>query len=119
MPLSQHPCQRELGGGDPLLVRDLFDLFDELDVLAEILTLKSRAVAPVVVFRQVVEFPDLAGQEAAAKRRLRHETNTEFAARREDIIIFDIARPHAVFALQSSDRVNGRSTPERFGRSFG
>ena len=51
--LRQDPGQCELRGVAPLLLRQSFDLFDELQVLLEILALEPRMVLAEITFREV------------------------------------------------------------------
>ena len=48
---------------------------------------------------------DHGGQETAAQRRIRHETDAQFAAGRQDAG-FDIAAPQRVFGFNGDDRVH-------------
>ena len=66
--LRHHPRQRQLAGGDALLVGDLAHPVDQPQVLLERLALEPRVVPAEVVGVQVVDAADLPGQEAAADR---------------------------------------------------
>jgi hypothetical protein len=64
----------------------------------EILTLKPRRNAAIVIWSEMVEFLDLASQEATAKRAIGHECNAQFASCGKNLI-FGIARPKRIFGL--------------------
>jgi hypothetical protein len=71
----------------------------------EVLFRPARIVSPPVVGGQFVAAAELTGEEPAAKRAVRHEADPELTARGEDVV-FDIALPDRIFALQRRDRVD-------------
>src|SRR5262245_37807130 len=75
--LTQQPRERELRRGDVLLLRDLEHALDELEVALEVLAHEARRAAAVVVGREVLGGPDLAGEEPAAERAVGDEADTE------------------------------------------
>src|ERR1700719_219778 len=103
--LSQYPGKSKLRGLATFLFRNLFHSADQVQVLLEVLPLETRRAAAVVVGWKVFETPELAGEEAAAKRTVSDEADAEFAASREDPV-FGIARPQRIFRLEGGNRMN-------------
>src|SRR4051794_25930277 len=97
--LRQHPRQRELAGGDALLLGELADLGCEQLVALEVLTREARvAAAEVALVELLLGVGEPAGQEPAPDRRVGDEADAELAQRGEDLRL-DVARPQRVFAL--------------------
>src|SRR5215469_2738890 len=111
--LSQHPCQRKLRRLVLLLPRNFFHAAHQLEVLLEICALKPWRRPPVVLRREILEFPDLLRKEAAPQRAVRDEANPQLAARRQNFV-FGVARPQRVFGLQRRNRMDLRRAPQRF-----
>ncbi|MCW0424987.1 hypothetical protein NB713_002930 [Xanthomonas sacchari] len=63
-------------------------------------------MAPVVVGLEILRRADRPGQEAAAQRRVRHEADAQLAHRLQHAVVFRIARPQRVLALQRGDRMH-------------
>ena len=61
---------------------------------------------------------DLAGQEAAAERRIGHEADAELVAGRQDFVL-DAALPQRIFTLQRRDRMDGVRPADRLRAGFG
>src|SRR3981081_4439355 len=102
---SDHPCQRELRGSTLVLLRDLLDFRDQLQILLEVLSLKARVLPPEIVFRQIFDSLDLAGEKSPAKRAVSDKTDPESAERVEQSVL-GIARPQREFGLHRADRVD-------------
>ena len=79
---------------------DIRDRLRRLHVGVEVLALIARIAVPVVVLGVFLRALDLARQEAAAKRRKRHQTDAQLAQHRDDVR-FQIAFPQRIFALQA------------------
>jgi hypothetical protein len=77
--LREHPGERELRGGALVLLRDLFHPRDQLEILVEVLTLKSRVLSPEIVGGEIIDALDLSGEESAAERAVRDEPDVEEA----------------------------------------
>src|SRR2546421_2752968 len=97
--LRQYPGKRQLRRRAVLLARQLPYLIDECQVAAEVLALKARGAAAIVIGREIVRALDGAGEEAASERAVRHETDAETPAGLEHVVL-GIARPQRVLALQ-------------------
>ena len=65
--LCEHPGESDLGRRDTFLCRDLPDLFDQEQVLLEVLRRKTRVSATEVVMREIVDGADRPGQETPAE----------------------------------------------------
>src|SRR5712675_508473 len=65
--LREHPRQRELRRGTLVLLRDFLDPRDQLEVLLEVLALKTRVLSPEIVLREIVDFLDLPREKSTAK----------------------------------------------------
>src|SRR5207237_6762634 len=78
----------------------------------EVLTLVTRVVAAEVAFRVLLGALHRAGQEAAAERRERNESDTQLAQERDDARL-EVALPERVLALQGRDRVHGMRAADR------
>src|SRR5205807_1630480 len=78
--LREHPGKRQLRRRAVLLARQLPHLIDECQVAAEVLTLKARGAAAVVIGREVLETLDGAGEEASPQRTVRDEADAETPA---------------------------------------
>src|SRR4051794_26446757 len=76
-PLGQQPCQRELGWRGTAGGSKLGDAADELEVALEVVSLKTRRLAPVVVGGEVLEALELASQETAPERSVGQEADAE------------------------------------------
>ena len=76
---------------------------DQLDVLGEVLLRETRQVASHVVFGKVVAALDLAGQEAAAERRVCYDGNPQLAASLQDTIVLDLSGPERILDLDGAD----------------
>src|SRR5438128_2648138 len=87
VPLRQHPRERQLRRRASLLARDRLHAAHEIEILLEVLALKARIEAAKIVGGKVFEALDLTGEEAAAKRAVRHEADAERAARRQDLVL--------------------------------
>src|SRR5690348_18505508 len=101
-----------------MLRRDRANLVDEAQVPLEILALETRRVAPVVVGLEIFDALDLSGQESAAERRIRDETDAELAHDVEQLVL-GLAAPQRVFGLQRRDRMHGVRAADRLRRRFG
>ena len=56
--------------------RDFFDPLDQIEIPLEIFSLKTGDLAAEVIFRQVFETFDLAGQKSTPKRTIRDKADT-------------------------------------------
>src|SRR5262245_57593479 len=82
--LRQQPRERELTRRTSLVGSDHLDAVDQPKVALEVLAREARCRVAEVVRAEVVEALDLAGQEPAPERAVRHEAHAELAARLED-----------------------------------
>src|SRR5262249_60654531 len=73
----QEPRERHLRRRDLPLRGDLLDRLHQLQVLLEIAGAEARLLAPDVVRRDVVDLPDVAGEEAAPEGRIGYEAEAE------------------------------------------
>src|SRR5262249_61893222 len=71
----------------------------------EVRALIARVASPVVALRIFLGALHHAGQEPAAERRERHESNAELAHQRDDSRL-EVALPQRVLALERRDRVH-------------
>src|SRR5439155_5699889 len=71
----EQPRERHLRRRRAALRRDGFERLDELQVLFEIAGPEARLLAPDVVCRDVLDFPDVAGEEPAPEGRVRDEAD--------------------------------------------
>src|SRR5260370_2647717 len=109
-PFREQPGKRELTRRAALLARQLLHPAHEIEILLEILALEARMILAPVAFLDVLRPFDLAGQESAAQRAVRDETDLEFANGRQDFVL-DIATPEGVLRLESGDRTDGVRAP--------
>lgn len=65
------PADSDLAGAASLLLRQLFNLSDELEIFGEVLGEELRPMTAGVVLRDVVERLDLSAEEALAQRSYR------------------------------------------------
>src|SRR5436190_14122175 len=72
-PLREQPRERKLRRLTTLLRRDLFDPFDEAQVMREVLALEARELSAAIMLRQIGRLPELARQEAAPQRTVGDE----------------------------------------------
>ncbi len=77
----------------------------QIQILLEVLALKARGGAAVVVGSEVFEAFELAGEKSAAEWTVGDEADAEFAAGGENFVL-GIARPQGVFGLQCGDGMN-------------
>ena len=66
-PLSHDPGENRLGWGAASLGGQMFEDFDEVQVLGEVFGAKSWEHVTLICFLQVVQGFELAGQEASAE----------------------------------------------------
>ena len=85
--LRQDPGERQLRRRATFLFRDLPDAINEGQVPGQIITLESRRGAAVVIGREIIECLDLTSEEAATERAIGYETDAEFTAGWEDLIL--------------------------------
>src|SRR5207245_11482837 len=81
----EHPGERKLGRSRLLLARELLDALHQLEVAVEVPSLEAGAVPAPVVCGNVLGLAELAGEEAAAERAVRHEADPELADRGQDL----------------------------------
>ena len=85
----------------------------QVEILAEVLSLKTRRLAAIVIGSKIFKALDLSGKETTAERTVRDEANAKLPARGQNSV-FWIARPQRVHSDCSA--VNGMdlgSTPRR------
>src|SRR6185437_7074180 len=85
LPLSVHPCERDLRGRRPVRLGDGADALDDREVLVEVLALEARLAVAEVARVEVVEAGERAGEEAAPEWAVRHEADPELAHRRQEL----------------------------------
>jgi hypothetical protein len=106
--LRQDPGQRQLRGLTLFLFRHFLNFLDEIQIELEILSLKTRRVAAVVVGGKVFKASGTVPvRKPRPKRAVRDEADTEFAASGQNLW-FGIARPERIFALQGGDGMDVR-----------
>src|ERR1700687_1135282 len=100
----QQPCQRELRGRYRFLCGDLFEQLDKLEIVLEVVTLKSRqAIAPRgVAGGEILDVGDDADEQPSSERTIGDEANAELADRRQYLGL-DVSREQRVFGLQRRD----------------
>src|SRR5205823_9238889 len=103
--LRQHPGQRQLRRLNALLFCDFSHPPHQIKILLEILSLKPRRLAPVIIFRQVFESFELTGKKSTTQRTVRNEPNSQLSAGGENLVL-EIARPGEMFALPGRDGMN-------------
>src|SRR5207245_1707755 len=91
---------------------DRFERLQEREVLLEVSRLEARLPAALVVRGDVVDLPDVAGEEAAPERRIGDEADAELAARGKDLVL-DVARPERILRLERGDGMDPGCAPER------
>src|SRR5438105_7072313 len=109
--LRQHPGQRQLRRLNALLFCDFSHPPHQIKILLEILSLKPRRLAPVIIFRQIFESFELPGQKSATERAVRDKSNSKLSASSENLVLW-IARPERVLGLQGSDGMNLHSSSQ-------
>src|ERR671930_626479 len=82
--LGEDPRDRELGGRDALLCRDLLHLRRQREVRFQVFAGEARASAAEVALVEFVGRAEAAGEKAAAERRVGDESDSELAAGGED-----------------------------------
>src|SRR5207245_9908487 len=90
--LRKQPGERRLRRPARLLLRQLLDPGDEVQVLREVRALEARVVAAPIILRQVVERFEPPGEEPAPQRAVRHESDAQLPARRQNLVL-GIPRP--------------------------
>src|SRR5207244_4880786 len=98
--------------------RHLLDAHHELQVSLEVLSLKTRVVAPPVVGREIVRRLEAAGEEPAAERAVGDEPDPQLTAQRKNLLL-RIARPKRVLGLQRRDAVHAMRATDRVGGRLG
>src|SRR5205823_5182812 len=114
----EHPGERKLGRRRLLLARELLDALHQLEVAVEVLSLEAGAVPAPVVCGNVLGLAELAGEEAAAERAVRHEADPELADRGQDLLL-DVPRPARILGLQRGDGVDLVRAPAGLRRGRG
>src|SRR5882724_4394889 len=77
--LRQNPGQRQLRRRAFFRARDSLEMPNQIKITLEIFALESWRSVPVIMFRQMLAFFDLAGQEPATKRTVWHEADAKLA----------------------------------------
>ena len=104
--MGQDPGESELAGGGAFALGDGFQPFDQNHVLVEGLAGEAWVARGAEVLRiELAGVLDLAGEEAAAQRRVGDEADAEFAHGGENLV-FDVALPEGVLGLQRGDGVD-------------
>ena len=86
-PCASTQASASCGGTTLVLLCDLFDPRDQLEILLEVLTLKSRVLSPEIVSGEIINVLDLSGQESASERTVGDETDIEKAQRIEQTVL--------------------------------
>src|SRR5205809_5084535 len=86
--LRQHPGQRQLRRLNALLFCDFSHPPHQIKILLEILSLKPRRLAPVIIFRQIFESFELPGQKSATERAVRDKSNSKLSASSENLVLW-------------------------------
>src|SRR5207247_1738384 len=98
----EQPRERDLRRFRTAPGGDRFQRLDELEVALEIAGLEARLLAADVVRGDVLDFPDVAGEEPAPERRVGDEADAELAACGKDLVL-DVARPERILRLERGD----------------
>src|SRR5207237_1631063 len=110
--LPEHPRYRELGGGNPLVLRDLLDLGGECLVCLQVRAREARRVAAKVPLIELVRRLEPAGEEAPPERRVGHKADPELAAGGQHFR-FRVAAPQRVLGLEGGDGMDRVGTTDR------
>src|SRR4051794_16068944 len=111
LPLVEEPGDRDLARLDAERPRHLPHRLRGPHVGVEILPLVTGVAAAEIAFGILLRPLDLAGQEAAAERRERHQADAELADGRQDVPL-QVPLPQRILALQRGDRVDGVGAPD-------
>ena len=117
--LRQSPRQSELSGRAFFLDGEFLHFMDEVEIFLEVLSLKARRVATVIVSGEIFVALELSRKKSAAERAVSDEADAELAAGFEDSVGFRIARPERIFGLQGGDGMNFDGTPKSVGTGLG
>ena len=117
--LCQDPSQGELRRLAAFFFGEFFDFADQVEILLEVLSLKARRVAAVVVGGEIFEALELSGEESAAERAIGDEADAELAAGVEDSVEFGVACPERIFSLQRGDGMDLHRATKSVGAGFG
>src|ERR1051325_148024 len=116
--LRQDPGERELRRGTLLFPRHRLHRVGERQIALEVLALKARIVAAVIVRREVLGLLEPAAQESAPQRAVGDETDPQLAAGREDLLL-GVSRPQRVLGLQCGDRMRRMRLADGLGSGLG
>src|SRR5947209_9696896 len=103
---GEQPGEGDLAGCGVLLACNLFHDGCGTHVGVKVFALEAWVVEAKVVLRIFFSALYVPREEATAKRRKRDKTNAKLAECGDDLL-FQIALPERVFALQCRDGVNG------------
>jgi hypothetical protein len=81
-------------------------------VVARVVALKARHVAPKVIRRHVVAAWNDGGEKSAAERRISDESDSEFVRQRQNVVLH-LAGPKRIFSLQRRHRVHRVGAADR------
>src|SRR5712692_2683101 len=113
-PLGEQPGEDELGGGATLVARDRRELPDQREILVEIGLGETRVAPAAITLRDVGGILHLAGQQAAAERRIGDVGDAELAGRAQGFLRLG-AVEQRVFALNGGDRMDAVGATDRLG----
>ena len=112
LPLRQHPGERQLRRAAALGSRERSHLIDQRQIAREVLALKARVGAPIVIGREIIGALDGTGEKAAAQRTVGDQADAEALAGFQYAVL-GIARPQRVLALQRRDAMHAVRALER------
>lgn len=117
LPLLHQPRQCQLPRRDSLSIGNHLQGIHQVDILGEIFVGEARGGASIVALWEVLIGAILAGEHAAAERRVSDDGDAEFTARlqKADLWVFDFHREGAVFDLYGADGMSFVGTAERGG----
>jgi hypothetical protein len=110
--LGEHPGEGQLRRGDPLAVGQLLDSLDQRGVRRDVLRREPRMAPTVVAGGEIVLAADPTGQESAPERRVRDQSDPEFAEHGQHPGLH-IPGPQRHLGLNRRDRVHGVRATDR------
>src|SRR5215469_8962656 len=113
----QDPGKRQLRRRAVLGCSEILQLFQQLEVAAQIIALKPRHIAACVARSQFRDVAERAGQETPAERAVDDKPDTELFTERQDLSL-DVTGPQRVLDLHSADRVSGVGPSDRCRAGF-
>lgn len=117
--LRHEPCQRELAGSTAaMFLGDGQEPVGEIEVFVEIFGAETGRQGAEVAFGEVLGALISAGEKASAERGIGDDGDAEFARGLQDVELFDLERPGAVFHLDRVDVFDRTGSSQRVGGTF-